>query len=634
MAYGKIKGITISFDGDTTKLDKALRDVDKSTKSIDGELKSVNRALKFNTNNIDLWRQKQTLLTQKVDETKKRLDLLKQAQSKLDADGVDKNTAEYRELQREIIETESKLKHFTAEQKKLNAQLSPLGQFSSKMKDVGNSLDSAGQKMKGFSAAAAVVVGTLGAMTVKAGKNADDLNTMSKVYSLSTEELQKYSLAAEQVDVSVETIAKSHVKLEKNMLSASKGSKNQAEAFEKLGVEYKNADGSLREGDAVWQDVIKSLSKMTNETERDAYAMQLMGKSAAELNPLIEDGGETYERLGQLFEKYNLDYADQETLDKANQFNDLLDDTKSIGALMIQTVGSKLGEALLPLMEKAVDVVGRIAGWLANLDPTVLAIVGSIAGVVAVAAPLLIGLGKIAFAISSIMGLMSTLTPMIAGAGAAIVGISGGIIAAIAVIGALVAAGVLLYKNWDKIKAKAVELKNWLAKTWDSIKSYAVSKFNAIKDAITSPFEKAVSIIKTAINKIKDVINNAKLALPKFKLPHFEISGGKIPWGIGGQGTKPTIDVKWYRTGTIFKKPTFFGAGEAGSEALIPLYGNEMKPYSRAVAEDLAEMGAFGNTYNFGNISIEARNLADIDTVEEFVERVLMKKVAKAKAFV
>ena len=67
---GKVKGITIEVSGDTTKLDKSLREVSKSAKAIDKELRQVDKALKFNPSNVDLWRQKQTLLTQKVDETR------------------------------------------------------------------------------------------------------------------------------------------------------------------------------------------------------------------------------------------------------------------------------------------------------------------------------------------------------------------------------------------------------------------------------------------------------------------------------------------------------------------------------------------------------------------------------------
>ena len=309
---GSIKGITIEFRGDTTKLDSALRQINNETRNLDKELRQVDKALKFNPTSVELWRQKQELLTQKISETKEKLELLKQEQARMDAEGVDKNSEEYRKLQREIIETESKLKTFEGQLKAIgNVNLRAM---SEQFKEMGTKLESAGRAMQGLSTAAAAVVASIGALTVKSGKWADDMNTMSKVYSLSTGELQKYSAAADLVDVSVEDIAKSHLKLEKQMLSASKGTGASAEAFEQLGVEVTNADGSLRDGDAVWQDTIKALGSMKNETERDALAMTLMGKSAANLNPLIEDGGETYKEVADTLAKYDLDFIDQETL--------------------------------------------------------------------------------------------------------------------------------------------------------------------------------------------------------------------------------------------------------------------------------------------------------------------------------
>ena len=143
---GNIKGITIEFRGDTTKLDKALRQVNNETKGIDKELRAVNKSLKFNPTSVELWRQKQDLLSKKVSETRDKLNLLKEAQSKLDDDpAVDKESAEYRELQREIIETESKLKHFEGELKKIgNANLQALG---AKFQDIGGKMKTVGAGM-------------------------------------------------------------------------------------------------------------------------------------------------------------------------------------------------------------------------------------------------------------------------------------------------------------------------------------------------------------------------------------------------------------------------------------------------------------------------------------------------------
>ena len=559
MGSGSIKGITIRFEADTTKLDKELRKVSNNTKQIDNELRKVDKALKFNPTSVELWRQKQDLLQKKIKETEKSLDLLKQKQADMDARGVSKTSEEYRKVQREIIEAESKLKTF-------NTQLRKIGQvnlraMSEQFKQIGTSLESAGRSMRGLSAAAAAVATAIGAVTVKSAKWADDLTTMSKKYSIGTKELQKYSAAAELVDTDVETIAKSHVKLEKTMLTASKGTGTAADAFKALGVEVTNADGSLRDGDQVWQETIAALGKMENETERDAYAMALMGKSASELNPLIEDGGETYQKFAETLAKYDLDFVDQDMLDRANDFNDSLDTMKAIGMVAFQQLGTQLAAYLAPAMEKVVDVVGRLANWFSQLSPRTQTIIAGIAAVVAVVAPLLIGLGKVSFAISSIISLIATVGP-------AIVGIIATLGPIILIIGAVVAAGVLLYKNWDVIKAKAIAFKDAVIKTFNDFKTKVTTTFNSIKDAIVTPIQNAINKIKSIISTIKGwfPINIGKI-FSNLKLPHFKLEG---KFSLKDM-TVPKLSVDWYKTGGIFDSPSVIGVGEAGPEAVVPL---------------------------------------------------------------
>lgn len=656
---GNIKGICIEFRGDTTKLDKALRQVNNETRKIDKELRNVDKALKFNPTSVELWRQKQQLLSQKISETKDKLQLLKQQQAQMDADGVDKNSMEYQRLQREIIETGSKLKNFEGQLKKIgNVNLRAA---SEQFKQWGTSLENAGRQMQGVSMAAAAVVASLGAISYKAGQNADDLNTLSKVYSINTTDLQKYAVTADLVDVSVEDIAKSHVKLEKSMYSAQNGSKSQAEAFEKLGVSVTNADGSLRDSDAVWQDTIAALGTMTNETERDAIAQQLMGKSAANLNPLIEDQGETYKNLTDTLAKYDLDFVDQETLDGANQFNDALDTMKAIGTVALQTIGSQLAAYLAPALEKVVGWIGQLASWLSNLSPQVLTVIGVIAGVVAAIAPVLMILGKLAFAVSSIMNLASML-------GTTVGALAGPFGIAIAVIAAIIAIGVLLYKNWDTIKAKAIEIKdaivakwnelktsvtnifngiktaisnawqmikltvvNYIRSTvneavhkWNELKTSATTIWNNIKSAITKPIQAAKDTVKAAVDKLKSFfpLHIGKI-FSGLKVPHFHINGGKAPFGIGGKGTKPSISVDWYRRAMdnpyMFSTPTFFGAGEAGDEML---YGRAA--LMRDISEAVSRGGGNGNAPSIV-ININGAN-ADPREIAEEVKRTLIRE--------
>lgn len=166
---GNVKGITIEFRGDTTKLDQAIKQVDKETKKTDDELKKVNKDLKFNPTSVDLWKQKQTLLTDKINQTQDKLSSLKEAQKKLDADkSVDKNSAEYRDLQREIIETESKLKTFKGQLKQIgNYKLKALGE---QFKQIGGKLKAVG---KGMTTYATLPLVAIGAASVKTGMEFD-----------------------------------------------------------------------------------------------------------------------------------------------------------------------------------------------------------------------------------------------------------------------------------------------------------------------------------------------------------------------------------------------------------------------------------------------------------------------------
>lgn len=118
------------------------------------------------------------------------------------------------------------------------------------------------------------------------------------------------------------------------------------------------------------------------------------------------------------------------------------------------------------------------------------------------------------------------------------------------------------------------------------------------KEAITHPIETAKETISNLAEKIKGIFEKLKIKLPDIKLPHFKISGGEAPWGIAGKGTKPTVDVEWYRAGAVLKRATQFGTspsgtpmvgGEAGYEAIAPI--NVLQGY---VAEAVEAAGGTG----------------------------------------
>lgn len=508
-----VKGITIEFRGDTTQLSKAINKVRQEAKGVDKELGYINNSLKFNPHNVDLLKQRLAILQDTTKKADGDIKDLKKALADMKAKGIDETNEDYRELQREIITAESKQRAFNKEIKKLKASTSVLGQASQKMADFGSAVTKAGESLRGISMVAGAVDVALAGLTVKAGQSADDLNTLAKVTGIGTDQLQKYKLSADLMDVSVESIAKSQQKLKKNMLGALDGTNEQAQYFEQLGINITNTDGSLRNASDVFDDTIEALGKMENETERDAIAMALMGKSANELNPLIEDGGETYKKVADIMASNGLDIVDQDTLDKANQFNDALDTIKLTGMATLSTVGTQLAGYLAPAMEKISEVLGKVFGWLSQLDPQVLTIIGIVAGVIAVLSPLLITIGKIATGISAIMGLMSTL-------GVSLGAIGGALLPIIGIIAGVIAVGVLLYKNWDTIKEKATQLKDWVVEKWTELttkvtetvtafKEWIATTWTNIKTKVTDTATALKTSVVTAFDTLKTTVINA-----------------------------------------------------------------------------------------------------------------------------
>lgn len=493
---GTVKGITIEFRGDTSKLSKALTEVRKEARDFDKELGYIDNSLKFNSGNLDLIKQKMTVLEQAADKAGDNAADLKKALEQMKANGVDETSADYRELEREIIRAEDKQRSYNKELAKLKAQTSTLGQLSTKFKEFGSKAEAAGQALAPLSKAAAAVDVAIGALAIKSGKAADDLNTLSVQTGISTEDLQKYGAAADLVDISVETMAKSQVKLKKSMYQASKGSKAQTEAFDALGVSVTDANGELRDQSDVFDDVILALGKIENPTKRDALAMQIFGKNATELNTLIADGGKTYEKVSKIYEDNDLSIVDQKTLDQANQFNDALDTIKLTAQASLSKVGTQLAAYLAPAMEKISKALSKVMGYISKLDPKVVAIIGTVAAVVAAIAPLLIVIGKVATGISAIMSVGAKLGPLLAG-------LTGPVGIVIAILGALVAAGVLVYKNWDTIKAKAKEVKDWVVKKWTELKTSVTNLMTSIKTKVTTVWTNIKTAVSGAVDAVK-----------------------------------------------------------------------------------------------------------------------------------
>ena len=417
----RVKGITIEIDGNLAPLNKALSSTNKTIKDTQTQLKDVEKLLKMDPKNVVLLEQRQRLLAQAVEETRKKLDMLKdaeaQAQEQFRKGEISRE--QYENLQREVIATQQELSKLEKAAASANATMAHIGAVAQEISDKTGEW---AEKTRGLSTAAAGAVVALGGIALNAVRSADDLNTLSKQTGFSTDALQEMSYAADLVDVSLDDITSAASRLKRNMSSTSKDVQS---AFSQLGVSVRSANGQLRSSTDVFDDVIRALSEVENETERDTLAMQLLGKNADSLAGIIDDGGAALRQYSQDARKMGL-VLSKDTLNGLNEVNDKLDTLKGQMKGVLAQNGAKVIEAFLPLIEDVANGVGKFAEKLASLDSEQVKTIATIAAVIAGVSPMLSLISKISGAIAALMPVMSALNAVMLAnpAGAVAVGVA------------------------------------------------------------------------------------------------------------------------------------------------------------------------------------------------------------------
>lgn len=149
-----------------------------------------------------------------------------------------------------------------------------------------------------FAAAAAAIVEVekaLANLTLEQAAAAGEIQDVAMQTGLSTEAVQRYQYACDMIGVSFDTVASSQAKMIRSMADVQSGSETATATWNQLGIEVMNADGSLRDAQEVFLEVIDVLSQIENATQRDAVSMEIFGRSAQDLNPLIVQGTDAFQ---------------------------------------------------------------------------------------------------------------------------------------------------------------------------------------------------------------------------------------------------------------------------------------------------------------------------------------------------
>ncbi len=362
---GSIKGITVEIGGDTTALSKALSGINKEISGTQKQLREVEKLLKLDPKNTELLAQKQRLLGEAITETSTKLDALKQAEAKAQAQFKkgELSRQEYEKLQREVIATEQKLQSLANQASKSKKALenisSAAGNVSDKLGKVSSKLAPVTAGILGLGTAALSTVDS----TEELRSDLSKLDQNAKEHKVSVDTARQawedFAIASDETDSAVEATA--------NLLQAGFTESNLQKAVENLTGAYLRFPDTMK---------IESLADSLQETLATGEATGQFGELLDRLGIGAENFSKGLSACTTEADKQN--YA-LETLAKAglaDTYNGWRDTNSELvegkkANLELQKSMAKLADTVQPIMTDIVDAVSDMVDWFNDLSPEV-----------------------------------------------------------------------------------------------------------------------------------------------------------------------------------------------------------------------------------------------------------------------
>ncbi|HZH62389.1 MAG TPA: hypothetical protein VEY70_23035 [Metabacillus sp.] len=494
MAKSSIKGITIQLDGETKGLDKALSGVNKRSRDLQGELRDVERLLKFNPGNVVALEQKQKLLTDQVENTTNKLEQLKSAQAEVKRQYTsgEIDDGQYRAFRREIEFTEGSLRDLKKsvetidDGKGITNLKNDLGKVKIKadeakdaIKNIGSGLGTAGGL--GAAAAGGLVTG-MQEYNQDLARLKTNASTAGRDLGLVEDAFMKITEVTGETDSAVETVS--------NLLASGFNDNQLAQVIDQVnGAAIKFSDTLKTEGIA---DGIQETFATGAAIGPFAELLERSGIDLDDFNAKLADAKEQGDGANFILQTL----AEQgfgEISNKYKEMNPEVQKNAEANAALQKTLAD-LAIVLTPLIASVTEILTKVIEW-ATKNPELTATIAAI----------VLGIGSLVGIFMVLAPIFTTLTALSAALGIGMLPLIGIIAGIVVAIGLLVAAGIYLYKNWDEVKAKAIEIWNSLGEWFSNFFSTLLDLFNSALDWIDEKTNGKFSAVTDAIRKYMDM---------------------------------------------------------------------------------------------------------------------------------
>lgn len=489
-----IRGLTVKISADATEFKKEIKAVRKDSKSAQAELTALQKSLQLEFDG-EKFARAQKVAQEAIDKTAQEAEMLRSRLKQLEESG-NVDTSEYRKVQTELAQAETKAQQLQEKLKELNNL--KFDKLANNVKSVGDKIQGVGKALTPVSVAAAGAITGIAALGVKTASTGAELDDLSQRLGISAEKVQELKYVAAQAGVDWEVYNKGIIKARAALLDLSSGiSNNATKAVQSLGISLENFSSQ----EEMIDGVMTALAGVKDKTLQAAYANEIFGdKIANEMLPYLNAGAEEIQKFKSEFE--GMSYLTNEQVKSLAT----LDDTIYLLKQSLSNVVLQIGASLSPLIQSLTEYVNanvipmlqRLADWFNNLTVGQQELVIKILLVTAALAPLATGIGKIVSLVGNIIKILPQL-------GAAFSALAAHPI--VLIIAAIAAVLLILYTQCEAFRESINNLIGTLTSALQPILDIIIGLISKTMSLLTPIITLIGENLASAINMIMEILS-------------------------------------------------------------------------------------------------------------------------------